>query len=112
MATDLETSVRNAAQKLANALEQASMLTVETKWVEVGDQGAVNWDDARPVSRTIIKLDGDTDLTIPMTRSEAGALERDVDLLELHMRNVTSAIEYRASLLDALLTAIRQSRTR
>ena len=112
MANDLETSVRNAAQNVAKALEDTTELTVQTQWVEVGDDGAVSWEDARPVSKTVIQLDGDTELTIPMTRSDAGAPETDVALLELHMRNVTSAIEYRSSLLNALLTVVRELRTR
>lgn len=112
MPSELETSVRTAAQNLANALEEASELVVETQWVEVGDNGAVSWNDARPVSKTVMSLGGDTILTIPMSRSEGGALQRDADLLELHMRNVQAAIDYRASLLNALLTIIREAPSR
>jgi len=112
MATELENSVRNAAQKLATALENASELVVETQWVEVGDDGALDWEDARPLSKTVVTLGGDTTLTIPMTRSESGALQRDADLLELHMRNVQSAIDYRNGLLQALLSIVREARSR
>lgn len=112
MASNLETSVRTAAQNLAQALENASELVVETHWVEVGDDGAFNWDDARPVSRTTITLGGDTTLTIPMTRSEGGALQRDTELLELHLDNVQAAIDYRNGLLEALLTIVREARSR
>jgi hypothetical protein len=113
MATDLETSVRNAAQKFAKALEDATELEIQTYYVEVGDQGAVDFDkDRRPIARTVIQLDGDTEVIIPMTRAATGALERDEALLDLHLRNVASAVEYRASLLDALLSAVRQTRSR
>lgn len=112
MSTDLETTVRTAAQNLANALEKASELVVETQWVEVGDDGAFSWDDARPLSKTVVTLGGDTTLTIPMTRTEGGALQRDAELLELHMRNVQSAIAYRNGLLEALLTIVREARSR
>ena len=112
MASDLETTVRSAAQNLANALERATELVVETQWVEVGDEGAVGWDDSRPVSRTVITLGGDTTLTIPMTRTEGGALQRDAELLELHMRNVQAAVEYRNGLLAALLSIVREARSR
>ena len=112
MATDLETTVRTAAQNLATALEKASELVVETEWVEVGDDGAVSWDDARPLSKTVIKLDGDTKLTIPMTRSESGVLQRDEELLDIHMRNVQAAIEYRNGLLASLLSTVREARSR
>jgi hypothetical protein len=112
MATELETSVRSAAQKLANALERATELVVETQWVEVGDEGAISWDDARPLSKTVITLGGDTTLTIPMTRTEGGSLQHDTELLGLHMRNVQSAIDYRNGLLAGLLTIIGEVRTR
>lgn len=113
MATDLETTVRNAAQKFAKALEDATELRVQTEYVEVGDQDAVDFDkDRRPIARTVIKLDGDTEVIIPMPRAETGALERDEALLDLHLSNVTSAIEYRTSLLDALLSVVRQARSR
>lgn len=112
MATDLETTVRTAAQNLATALEKASELVVETQWVEVGDDGAVSWDDARPLSKTVISLGGDTKLTIPMTRSESGVLQRDEALLEIHMRNVQAAIEYRNGLLASLLSTVREVRSR
>jgi hypothetical protein len=113
MATDLETTVRNAAYKFAKALEDATELTVQTEYVEVGVQGAVDFEkDRRPIARTVIKLDGDTEVIIPMTRTDAGALERDATLLELHLSNVSSAIEYRNSLLNALLSVVRQLRSR
>ena len=112
MATDLETSVRAAAQNLADALEKASELVVETQWVEVGDDGAFSWEDARPVSKTVVSLGGDTTLIIPMTRAEGETLQRDAELLELHMRNVQSAIDYRNGLLAALLSIVREARSR
>lgn len=112
MATDLETTVRTAAQNLANALEKATELVVETEWVEVGDDGAVSWDEARPLSKTVITLGGDTRLTIPMTRTESGVLQRDAELLEIHMRNVQAAIEYRNGLLASLLSTVREMRSR
>lgn len=112
MANDLENTIRNAAYKFAKALEDASELEIETLYVEVGDQGAINFDDARPVAKTTIQLDGDMNVVIPMTRSEGGALERDDSLLQLHLENVDSATSYRTDLLEALLSLIRSPRTR
>lgn len=113
MATDLETTVRNAAQKFAKALEDAAELVVQTEYVEVGGKEAVDFEAGRrPIARTVINLDGDTNVIIPMTRTDAGALERDATLLDLHLSNVSSAIEYRSSLLNALLSIIRQPRSR
>jgi hypothetical protein len=112
MANDLENTIRNAAYKFAKALEDASELEIETLYVEVGDQGAINFEDARPVAKTTIQLDGDMNVVIPMTRSESGALERDDSLLQLHLENVDSATSYRTDLLEALLSLIRSPRTR
>lgn len=112
MANDLETTIRNAAYKFAKALEDASELEVETLYVEVSDQGAIDFQDARPVARTTIKLDGDMNVVVPMTRSDSGALERDDALLELHLENVDAATKYRTDLLEALLSLLRPSRTR
>jgi hypothetical protein len=113
MATDLETTVRNAAQKFAQALADASELTVQTEYVEIGDGGAVDFEQGRrPIGRTVIKLDGDTEMIIPVQRTQAGALERDAALLELHLSNVSSATKYRTDLLEALLSIVRQARSR
>jgi len=76
---------------------------VETKYVEVGKDGSVDFNQARPVARTIIKLDGDSESVVPVRRNEAGAPEVDSALFELHQQNVTTTIEYRARMLNALL---------
>ena len=112
MANDVESTIRNAAYKFAKALEDASELNVETMYVEVGDDGAFDFKDARPVAKTIIKIDGDTNVIIPLTRAESGALERDDSLMDLHLANVDAATAYRTDLLEALLSMVRPARTR
>lgn len=112
MASDLETTVRNAAYRFAKALEDASALEVVTMYVEVGDQGVVAFEDAKPVAKTTIQLDGDMQMVIPMTRSDSGNLERDDALLQLHLENVDSATLYRTNLLEALLTLVKAPRNR
>jgi hypothetical protein len=77
-------------------------MTVETKYVKLAVNGDVDFDQAKPVARTIVKIDGDCEAILPMHVSDAGALTVDADLLDLHQRNVNTAIDYRARLLDAL----------
>jgi hypothetical protein len=67
----------------------------------------VDFSQARPAGRTVIKLDADSEAIVPLQETEAGVLVVDRDLLEVHHRNVAAAIEYRARLLDALLNALK-----
>ena len=59
MASDVETTIRNAAYRFAKALEDASALEVETSFIEVGDEETIDFTHARPVAKTTIELDGD-----------------------------------------------------
>ncbi len=110
MASDLDNSIRNAAEKVAKYVADVATLTVETKYVAVGPAGDVDFQDAKPVARTVIKLDGDSDGVVPMREAESGGLEVDADLMNMHQQNVGTAIEYRARLLDALLGILRPGR--
>jgi metal-dependent amidase/aminoacylase/carboxypeptidase family protein len=104
MPSELENNIRAAAEKMAKALADASELTVETKYVEIDPQNPNNLEKALLVAKTVIKLDGDQEMTVPMKRGESGALELDEGLLEIHQQNVANAIEYRSSSLETLLS--------
>ena len=106
MANDLTASLRNAAASVARYVDDAATLEVVTKYVEIGDDSASDFDAAKPVSRTIIKLDSDSETIFPMSAGQGGALEVDMTLFELHQQNVTTAIDYRARILDALLSTV------
>lgn len=108
MADDVETSLKNVARKVAGYIEDAATLTVETRIVQVGADAAADFAQARPAARTVIKLDGDSEAVVPLQAGEAG-LVVDKSLFELHERNVNTAIEYRAKLLNALLGVFRGS---
>ena len=82
-------------------------MTVETRYVEIGSGGDVDFSQARPAARTIIKLDGDSETIIPVRKPETGESEADTVLFDLHQSNVTTAIDYRASMLDALLGTLK-----
>ncbi len=107
MADDLETNVRTAVEKLAKALADASSLTVETRYVLVAADKPDNLDNSRLAAQTVIQLDGDQAFTVPVQRQESGELSLDTELLELHMRNVSTAIEYRSNMLNTLLSLVK-----
>ncbi len=102
MAADFETSLRQAAETIARYVEDAATLTVETQYVLVEENGDINFDQAKPMAKTVIKLDGDSSLIAPM-RLRDGRLELDADLMRLHESNVQTAIDYRARMLSSLL---------
>lgn len=103
MANEMETALKNIATSVAQYVKDASIMTVETRYVDVGEGGSPDFDKARPVARTTVKLDGDSETVLPMRKNEAGIDVVDSDLFELHQQNVNTAIQYRASILNALL---------
>ena len=107
MPTELENSIRNAAAKIAEYVDDVTTMTVQTAYVQVGSGGEVDFSHARPVARTTIKMDGDSEVIIPMRQTQTGGFEVDAGLLDLHQRHVTTAIEYRARILNALLAILQ-----
>lgn len=103
MANEFESALKNAASSVARYVEDAATMKVESKYVEVGGAGSVDFESASPVARTIIRLDGDSETIIPMRQNNAGVPEVDNILFDLHQENVNTAIEYRARILNALL---------
>lgn len=87
-------------------------MMVETRYVEIGGDDTPEFKTARPVARTIIRLDGDSETVVPMREGSGGALEVDTTLFELHQENVATAIDYRARILNALLGTLVSTRGR
>ena len=111
MPSELETALKNTATSVAKYVQDAAELQVETRYVDVSSEGTPAFDQARPVARTVIRLDGESQTVVPMRKGAGGALEVDATLFELHQQNVITAIDYRARILNALLSAL-PSRTR
>lgn len=110
MANDIENSIKQAAEKIVQYVNDAATLTVETKYVPVGtDGGPASFDQAKPAARTIIKIDGDSEAIIPLQQTDGG-LVVDTALFDVHERNVNAAIVYRTKLLNALLDALKEFR--
>jgi hypothetical protein len=106
MANDFTSSLRNAAASVAKYVEDAAEMEVVTKYVEIGSDADSDFETAKPVARTIIKLDSDSETVFPMRAGQGDALEVDITLFELHQQNVSTAIDYRARILDALLSTV------
>lgn len=108
MPNELTNSIKSVAEKIASYVSKAAELSVVTEYVEIGSK-AVDFTQARPAASTIIKLDGDCKSVIPVRKGETGSLEVDAALFEIHQANVSTAIEYRAKMMDALLQALREA---
>jgi hypothetical protein len=116
VAGEFENVIRGAAVKIAQYVEDAASLRVETYYAEIaaGDTLAVQiGSEAEPdltgfklAAVTITKLDGDCRAVIPVRAEAGGQLEPDSALLDLHERNVNAAVEYRARVLNALVGAL------
>lgn len=101
---ELRDALKSAADTIAKYVKDAATLTVTSYTAEVGGDG-------KPVlaARTTISLDGDNDTVLPTQRNDAGRLEVDAAIHELHMQNVNAAIDYRSRMLSAML-GLLQSR--
>ena len=81
MANDFTSSLRNAAASVAKYVDDAATMEVVTKYVEIGDDSASDFEAAKPVARTIIKLDSDSETIFPMRAGQDDVLEVDMSLV-------------------------------
>jgi hypothetical protein len=102
--TELKDALKAAAEKVAQYVEDAAEMSVETRYVEMG---AASFDNAKIAALTVVKLDGDSHTVLPMRLGEAGALVVDSAVFELHQQNVQAAIDYRAKMMNSLLGLLR-----
>lgn len=106
MASELENSIRSAAAKVAAYVADAAVMEVTTSYVVVGPTAGA--ETARQAAKTIIRLDGDCEATVPMREGPGGILEVDRGLFEIHQANVATATEYRARVLGALIGLLQR----
>jgi Zn/Cd-binding protein ZinT len=102
--TELKDALKTAAEKVAQYVEDAAEMSVETRYVEMG---AASFDNAKIAARTVVKLDGDSQTVLPMRKGEAGAMTVDAAVFEMHQQNVQAAIDYRAKMMNSLLSLLR-----
>jgi hypothetical protein len=108
MATELETNIRTALEKLAKALADAAEMTVETRYKVVDPANPEALENGVLAARTTIKLDGDHEAIVPVTGTETGSIIIEDALLDFHLRNVQAAIEYRRGALETLVNIGRR----
>lgn len=105
MAENWEVSVKAAAQKLADALQDATTLNVITEYVVPATVGAQQ--EAPVRLETTIKLDQDSTNQVAARRLADGTITVDMPLYDIHEKNVKAAIDYRERVLAALLDAVK-----
>ncbi len=108
MENETREAVRAAIAEAARYVREAAVMAVETKYV---DLDSASFEDASLMVRTIVKLDGESEVVIPAKKNEFGGLEADVAVFDLHQQNVRTAIEYRAKMLQALVGLLRETGT-
>ncbi|MEM7031673.1 MAG: hypothetical protein AAF629_19115 [Chloroflexota bacterium] len=107
MANDLEKTIKSTAIRVAKYVEDAATMTVDTHYIQIDDGDNANFDSAKPALRTTIRLDGDSETIVPLSKNSDGQLELNGDMYEAHQNNVNTAIEYRAKILSSLLEMMR-----
>ena len=100
---ELKEALKRLAEKIAQYVEDVAELTVETRYVEMGATGS---DDSKLAARTVLKLDADSEVVLPMEQGEKG-LEVNAAVFELHQQSVQSAIDYRTRMMESLLSILR-----
>jgi len=107
MANELEKTIKNIATKIAQYVDDAATINVETSYIQVGSDGKADFTQAKPGLRTTIRLDGDSEAILPVSLDKGGNLSVNTEMHEIHQRNVETAIEYRARILAALSELLR-----
>jgi hypothetical protein len=110
MPNELEQTLKNVAVKIGQYVEDAATLTVQTDYLTVRTDAGADFNQSLPAALTIIKLDGDNKTVIPVRAKDAGPVEVESAIFDLHQQNVKTAIDYRARILQALLDALKQIR--
>jgi hypothetical protein len=111
MPSQLENTLNRAIANIVDGIEDFGKLEVNTKFVIVGapeDAPAVSL----PEAVTTIDADGDINDTVPLRwiiaeEGEQPKLKVNTELHNLHMQNVTRAIEYRKNLINTFLDAAK-----
>lgn len=107
MANEFNTALKSAAQKIAMYVDNVATMTVETRYVDLGE--SVDFGKALPAARTEIRLDGDCATVLPVRKNEVGVFVVDGDMFAMHQQNVATAIDYRTRMMDALLQTLKQT---
>lgn len=108
MPSNLDDSIREAASQVRKYVQDAAEMKVSTFYVLTGTGEVSKLEAERPGAYTEVKLDGDTRVVVPMREGRDGTLELDETLFNIHERNVQSATDYRARVLNALVGLLQR----
>ena len=101
---ELKEALKNAADKIAQYVDDVATMTVVTLTAEVGVAG-----DPVLAARTVVKIDGDSETTIAMKKGPDGSLVPDTMVNEIHQTNVAAASKYRTDMMQHLLGLFKQA---
>lgn len=110
MPTELENSLRTAAERVADYVQKAASMEVKTFYVLTSASSNPDMEAERPGAYTLVQFDGDSKTVVPMRETRDGGMELDETLFTIHERNVTAATEYRARVLNALIGLLQRGR--
>ena len=100
---ELKQALKDVADTITKYVKDAAIMTVETRYVEMGSE----FTDSKPAARTMVKLDGDSETVLPMKKGPEGVLVVDTVMHDMHQENVQAAIDYRTKILERLLSILR-----
>lgn len=117
MAAEIQETLKQAAEKIGGFVANAATMTVETWYVEIGvdevpvdDKGEAHFrENAHPIAITEVRFDGDCIAVLPMRKGEGNVFEVDDALMDLHERNVKTATDYRAGILNAVVGILKEA---
>jgi len=100
---EIKEALKLAAEQVTSYVKDASEMTVETRFLEIG--GAT--DEGKLAARSLVKFDGDSYFTVPVRRDANNNVVPDTVMYELHEKNVQATIEYRVRMMEQLLALLR-----
>ncbi len=116
MAQDIQEILKDTVDKIKQLVADASTMTVETWYIEIGvdqvpvdSKGRANFrQNAHPVAMSELRFDGDSVAILPM-RNEGGVLVVDEQMRVMHERNLRAATEYRTGILNAAVGILKET---
>ena len=106
MANEVNNALRSAAESVARYVDTVATLSVTTRVMDVKSVDGME-EKIKTAAHTVITLGGDSCVDLPTKLDDEGNPVIDQALFEIHERNVSTAIEYRAKMMQALLDTLK-----
>lgn len=100
---EIKEALKLVAEQVTSYVKDASEMTVETRFLELGGKT----DEVKVAARSIVKFDGDSFFDVPVRRDANNNFVPDTGMYELHEKNVQATIEYRVRMMEQLLALLR-----